>query len=120
MSGSCTAPDGQITVKWYIDGDNAVFEVSDTGNGILAKDIPRLTERFFRVDDSRSRENGGTGLGLAIVKHVLTHHDGYLEINSELGKGSVFRCVFPGERVVWPVSQSFTDLKSQVAIAKPG
>ena len=115
-----TPADGQITIKWYVDGDNAVFEVSDSGSGIPEKDIPRLTERFFRVDDSRSRENGGTGLGLAIVKHVLTHHDAYLEVNSELDKGSVFRCVFPGERVVWPVSQSFTDLKNHVAVAKPG
>jgi two-component system phosphate regulon sensor histidine kinase PhoR len=114
-----TPANGQITIKWFIEGDNAVFEVSDTGNGIPEKDIPRLTERFFRVDDSRSRENGGTGLGLAIVKHVLTHHDAYLEISSNLGKGSVFRCVFPGERVVWPVSQSFTDLKTHLAVARP-
>jgi len=114
-----TPADGQIVIKWFVNGDNAVFEVSDTGSGIPEKDIPRLTERFFRVDDSRSRENGGTGLGLAIVKHVLTHHDAYLEINSELGKGSVFRCVFPGERVVWPVSQSFTDLKTHMAVARP-
>jgi two-component system phosphate regulon sensor histidine kinase PhoR len=114
-----TPVNGQITIKWYVDGDNAVFQVSDTGAGIPEKDIPRLTERFFRVDDSRSREHGGTGLGLAIVKHVLTHHDAHLEISSELGRGSVFRCIFPGERVVWPVSQSFTDLKSNVAVARP-
>jgi two-component system phosphate regulon sensor histidine kinase PhoR len=114
-----TPADGQITIKWYVDDNNAVFQVSDTGSGIAAKDIPRLTERFFRVDDSRSRERGGTGLGLAIVKHVLTHHDAHLEISSEPDKGSVFRCVFPGERVVWPVSQSFTDLKSNVAVARP-
>lgn len=114
-----TPSDGRITIKWYIDGDNAVFEVSDTGCGIQEQDIPRLTERFFRVDDSRSRENGGTGLGLAIVKHVLSHHDAYLEIRSDWGKGSVFRCVFPGERVVWPVAQTFTDLKTQLAVARP-
>jgi len=105
-----TPADGSITVKWSVKGSQAVFEVSDTGNGIPAHDIPRLTERFFRVDSGRSREQGGTGLGLAIVKHVLAHHDARLEIRSQLNVGSTFRCVFPEERVIWPVSQSLTEI----------
>jgi two-component system phosphate regulon sensor histidine kinase PhoR len=72
-----------------------VFEVQDTGIGIAPQHIPRLTERFYRVDVGRSRARGGTGLGLAIVKHVLLRHQGRLEIESTLGKGSVFRCIFP-------------------------
>jgi len=95
-----TPAQGKITISWFAQGENAVFQVTDTGTGIPAQDIPRLTERFFRVDDGRSRAHGGTGLGLAIVKHVLTHHDARLEIDSQLGRGSSFRCVFPVERVV--------------------
>jgi two-component system phosphate regulon sensor histidine kinase PhoR len=78
-----------------------VFEVQDTGEGIPAEHIPRLTERFYRVDVARSRRRGGTGLGLAIVKHVLQNHDGHLEIESEVGVGSTFRCVFPAARLVF-------------------
>jgi two-component system, OmpR family, phosphate regulon sensor histidine kinase PhoR len=69
--------------------------VSDNGPGIDAQHLPRLTERFYRVDSSRNSSTGGTGLGLAIVKHVLIRHDAELKITSELGKGSVFTCVFP-------------------------
>jgi two-component system phosphate regulon sensor histidine kinase PhoR len=76
-----------------------VFEVRDNGIGIAREHLPRLTERFYRVDGSRSRETGGTGLGLAIVKHVMQRHGGEIEIQSEPGKGSVFRLVLPAARV---------------------
>ncbi len=74
--------------------------MADTGIGIAAQHLPRLTERFYRVDRSRSRETGGTGLGLAIVKHVLTRHQASLEIESELGKGSRFVARFARHRLV--------------------
>jgi two-component system phosphate regulon sensor histidine kinase PhoR len=93
---------GEITISWRRSGDAAVFSVSDTGIGIEPHHIPRLTERFYRVDRSRSRETGGTGLGLAIVKHVLSRHKGRLEITSEPGRGSTFSAEFPAERVVAP------------------
>ena len=90
-----TPPGGEIRIRWYRDGDRACFEAVDTGIGIDPRHIPRLTERFYRVDVGRSRAVGGTGLGLAIVKHVLQRHQGCLEIDSEPGEGSTFRCVFP-------------------------
>ena len=91
-----TPPDGRITLAWRIDEQRrGVFSVADTGIGIAAEHIPRLTERFYRVDRGRSRETGGTGLGLAIVKHVLLRHQATLEIQSELGVGSEFSIVFP-------------------------
>jgi len=93
---------GEITIGWRRGAGAAVFSVSDTGIGIEPHHIPRLTERFYRVDRSRSRETGGTGLGLAIVKHVLSRHKGRLEITSEPGRGSTFSAVFPAERVVSP------------------
>ena len=95
-----TPADGNITLTWSSGPDGADLVVSDTGEGIDPEFIPRLTERFFRVDKGRSRDNGGTGLGLAIVKHVLVRHDAVLIIRSEPGKGSEFRCHFPPERVV--------------------
>ena len=91
---------GELTIGWRRRGEEAVFSVRDTGIGIASQHIPRLTERFYRVDRSRSRETGGTGLGLAIVKHVLNRHQGRLEITSEPGHGSTFAAVFPAERVV--------------------
>lgn len=92
------SPDGGgISVRWYRQNDSVVFEVEDNGLGIAAEHIPRLTERFYRVDKDRSRVTGGTGLGLAIVKHVLERHHGRLEVESVLGKGSLFRCVCPIE-----------------------
>jgi two-component system phosphate regulon sensor histidine kinase PhoR len=96
-----TPDGGRITATWLQrEGDGcAVFEVRDTGIGIAREHLPRLTERFYRVDGSRSRETGGTGLGLAIVKHVVTRHGGELEMQSEVGKGSVFRIVLPAARV---------------------
>lgn len=87
---------GSITVSWQLDQNGApVFEVKDTGVGIAPEHIPRLTERFYRVDQARSRELGGTGLGLAIVKHVLIRHAAELKVESRLNQGSTFRCIFP-------------------------
>ena len=94
-----TPAGGDIKLTWGRRGAQAVFSVADTGPGIEPRHIPRLTERFYRVDHSRSRETGGTGLGLAIVKHILTRHQAALEIESELGKGSCFSAVFPARRV---------------------
>jgi len=94
-----TPPKGTITISWYRDKKNrGVFEVMDTGIGIAKEHIPRITERFYRVDKARSRESGGTGLGLAIAKHVLLRHHGKLTIKSKLGVGSTFICVFPSDR----------------------
>jgi two-component system phosphate regulon sensor histidine kinase PhoR len=93
-----TPAGGRITVRWESAGDAIRFSVQDTGIGIPRRDIPRLTERFYRVGSDRSRHSGGTGLGLAIVKHVLNTHDARLTIASELGAGSTFTCVFPLER----------------------
>ena len=91
---------GSIEVQWLRKEDgSAVFSVHDTGPGIAPEHIPRLTERFYRVDRSRSRETGGTGLGLAIVKHVLQRHGATLDIASTLGKGSVFSVTFPANRL---------------------
>ncbi len=89
-----TPDGGTIVMRWLDANDAAIFEVSDNGVGIAAEHIPRLTERFYRVDRGRSRLTGGTGLGLAIVKHIALRHDARLEIDSELGKGSTFRLVF--------------------------
>lgn len=94
-----TPAGGVITVRWADQGEQVCFSVSDTGIGIDPVHIPRLTERFYRVDSGRSRETGGTGLGLAIVKHVLMQHGGYLEIESAIGQGSTFKAVFPASRV---------------------
>ena len=94
-----TPADGSITLTWRPESGGAEIVVSDTGEGIPPDQIPRLTERFFRVDRGRAREDGGVGLGLAIVKHVLSRHEGNLSISSEIGVGSEFRCRFPAERV---------------------
>ncbi len=95
-----TPEDGSITMTWQSDDEGADLIVTDTGEGIDPEYIPRLTERFFRVDKSRGRDDGGIGLGLAIVKHVLARHDAELIVTSESGEGSEFRCHFPAERVV--------------------
>jgi two-component system phosphate regulon sensor histidine kinase PhoR len=97
-----TPPGGRITLRWETDALGGRLSVSDTGQGIPAQHLPRLTERFYRVSTSRSRETGGTGLGLSIVKHVLQLHQARLEITSELGVGSVFSCVFGPERLLEP------------------
>ena len=95
-----TPEGGRIDVSWDVMADGSgVVAVTDTGPGIAREHLPRLTERFYRVDGSRSRDTGGTGLGLAIVKHVVQRHGGELDIRSELGKGSCFRLVFPAARV---------------------
>ena len=94
-----TPQGGEIVMRWFEQEDGkAVFSVRDSGIGIAPEHIPRLTERFYRVDRSRSRETGGTGLGLAIVKHIINRHQGYLEIASEEGKGSTFSIAFPSKR----------------------
>jgi len=95
-----TPAGGRIVIGWHEVGDELVFSVRDSGVGIAAHHIPRLTERFYRVDTGRSRATGGTGLGLAIVKHVLLRHQGRLEIDSEVGEGSTFACHFPVGRKV--------------------
>ena len=97
-----TPAGGRITLRWESDTAGGRLSVIDTGNGIPAQHLPRLTERFYRVSTSRSRETGGTGLGLSIVKHVLQLHQARLEITSELGVGSVFSCVFGPERLLEP------------------
>jgi len=97
-----TPEGGHIAIRWYIDEHGGHFEVEDTGIGIAPHHLNRLTERFYRVDSDRSRENGGTGLGLAIVKHVLQRHDGSLHITSQPGQGSTFRCDFPTARLTRP------------------
>ncbi|MGH8595705.1 MAG: phosphate regulon sensor histidine kinase PhoR [Gammaproteobacteria bacterium] len=86
---------GVIQLRWYRDADGAHFEVRDNGIGIGDEHLERITERFYRIDSSRSRGQGGTGLGLAIVKHVLIRHGATLQIESKLGEGSTFRCDFP-------------------------
>jgi two-component system phosphate regulon sensor histidine kinase PhoR len=93
-----TPDGGRILMRWWADAQGAYFAVTDTGVGIAAEHLPRLTERFYRVDVARSRVSGGTGLGLAIVKHVLTRHDAQLHIESEVGKGSTFTCQFASQR----------------------
>ncbi len=96
-----TPAGGRVTLHWESNAQGGgVFRVTDSGIGIAAEHIPRLTERFYRVDRGRSRETGGTGLGLAIVKHVLLRHQAALEIRSELGQGSEFRAVFPDWRCI--------------------
>jgi two-component system, OmpR family, phosphate regulon sensor histidine kinase PhoR len=95
-----TPAGGSVTVAWRSrpNGGGSI-DVSDSGPGIAREHLSRLTERFYRVDGSRSRETGGTGLGLSIVKHVMQRHGGEIDIESELGRGSHFRLVFPANRV---------------------
>jgi len=95
-----TPPGGRIEVRWTsLPDGRAEFSVKDTGPGIASEHLPRLTERFYRVDPSRSRETGGTGLGLAIVKHVVQRHGAELLVESALGQGSRFAIVFPASRL---------------------
>ena len=95
-----TPAGGDIRIRWWGDEQGAHLAVSDTGMGIETRHLPRLTERFYRVDSSRASNTGGTGLGLAIVKHVLLRHRGNLEISSVPGKGSTFTCHFAAAQVV--------------------
>lgn len=89
-----TSANGMIEVSWRRNGDKVIFSVKDNGDGIKADQLNRLTERFYRIDKSRSRDTGGSGLGLAIVKHVLLHHKAELVITSEWGQGSEFAIYF--------------------------
>ena len=95
-----TRPGDAITLRWFADRDHAYFEVQDTGIGIEPQHVPRLTERFYRVDQSRSTETGGIRLGLARAKHILLRHHAELRIRSYPGRGSTFSCVFPLSAVV--------------------
>jgi two-component system, OmpR family, phosphate regulon sensor histidine kinase PhoR len=95
-----TEAGGKIAIRWFAERDDACLEVRDNGIGIDADHIPRLTERFYRVEKSRSMDTGGTGLGLAIVKHVLIRHHAQLLITSQAGVGSAFTCVFPAAQIV--------------------
>jgi two-component system phosphate regulon sensor histidine kinase PhoR len=91
--------DSVVKVRWYQDKESIVLAIEDQGEGIAKADIPRVTERFYRVETKRLKKVNGTGLGLAIVKHVLMRHDAHLNITSELGKGSCFSCHFPVGRI---------------------
>ena len=95
-----TGAEGSLEMRWWVDKEGGHFAVSDTGIGIPPEHLPRLTERFYRVDPGRSRATGGSGLGLAIVKHVLQRHGGSLEVVSRLGEGSTFTCHFPPARIL--------------------
>src|SRR5450631_2376621 len=94
-----TPIEGTVRMRWWVDDEGAYFSVIDSGIGIPAEHIPRLTERFYRVDAGRSRGHGGSGLGLAIVKHALQRHGGWLDVQSSEGHGSTFTCHFPHQRV---------------------
>ena len=106
-----TPDGGEIRLRWLRQDGQPRFVVEDSGIGIDAQHIPRLTERFYRVDRGRSRETGGTGLGLAIVKHAMSRHQGQLEITSEPGRGSRFSAVFPAPRIA-PPAQRDTQLSA--------
>lgn len=94
-----TPEDGSVAIRWWVDAQGGHLSVTDTGIGIPEEHLPRLTERFYRVDRGRSRKSGGSGLGLSIVKHALQRHGGRLTIDSIEGRGSVFTCHFPPKRV---------------------
>ncbi|MBV9345022.1 MAG: phosphate regulon sensor histidine kinase PhoR [Gammaproteobacteria bacterium] len=102
-----TPAEGSIEIRWWADEEGGHFAVTDTGMGIPPEHIPRLTERFYRVDRGRSRATGGSGLGLAIVKHVLQRHGARLEVQSEIDAGSCFVCHFPPQRLV-PAQRALT------------
>jgi len=117
-----TPPGGEVRIEWRASEKGAQFAVEDTGPGIEAEHIPRLTERFYRVDRSRSRESGGTGLGLAIVKHALARHQATLEIESTPGKGSRFTVKFPARRVARHsagIAQGSVSPQVQTAVSSP-
>jgi two-component system phosphate regulon sensor histidine kinase PhoR len=95
-----TPRDGEVRLVWRDFAEGAAFSVEDTGIGIATEHLPRLTERFYRVDRSRSRDTGGTGLGLAIVKHAIARHQAHLDVESKPGLGSRFTIRFPAKRTV--------------------
>ncbi len=90
----------EINIYWLKNGDKLEFRVEDNGPGIERHHLARLTERFYRVDKARSRERGGTGLGLSITRHIVQRHDGEIKVDSTVGKGTTFTCVFPSERAI--------------------
>jgi two-component system phosphate regulon sensor histidine kinase PhoR len=94
-----TPASGRVDIRWWTDAKGGHVEVRDTGIGIPAEHLPRLTERFYRVDAGRSRKLGGSGLGLAIVKHALQRHGGRMDVQSVEGSGSTFSCHFPAARI---------------------
>jgi two-component system phosphate regulon sensor histidine kinase PhoR len=104
-----TKSERKIFITWRCNQIGPVFSVKDTGDGIAIEHIPRLTERFYRVDKSRSRTNGGTGLGLSIVKHVLTRHNADLHIASAIGNGSVFSCQFSNKLIAFLDTTTFNN-----------
>lgn len=106
-----TPASGSVTVKWSCDGTGGHLAVADTGIGIAAEHLPRLTERFYRVDRARARASGGSGLGLSIVKHALQRHGGWLEIASVEGRGSTFTAHFPLRRIA-PVQAALSNRAS--------
>jgi two-component system phosphate regulon sensor histidine kinase PhoR len=95
-----TPPEGKVEIRWWQTAEGGHLSVKDTGIGIAAEHLPRLTERFYRVDEGRSRKMGGFGLGLAIVKHVLQRHQATLQVESVEGKGSTFTCHFPASMLL--------------------
>jgi two-component system phosphate regulon sensor histidine kinase PhoR len=97
-----TPENGRVQLLWRLEQGRGIFSVVDSGIGIEARHIARLTERFYRVDSGRSRETGGTGLGLAIVKHALTRHHAVLDVKSQPGQGSTFSAIFPAARILPP------------------
>jgi len=109
-----TPTGGKIAIVWRDGPDGAKFTVEDSGVGIAAEHLPRLTERFYRVDRGRSRDTGGTGLGLAIVKHALARHDARLDVESTPGKGSRFSARFPSKRTS-PAASASAGVGSQPA-----
>ncbi len=113
-----TPDNGRIEIGWRIVDNEGRLSVRDTGIGIAPEHLPRLTERFYRVDRGRSRDSGGTGLGLAIVKHIAQHHGGQLRIESKLGEGSVFTVVLPVARLIAEPS-SDASAAAQTAPASP-
>lgn len=111
-----TPDGGSIAASWRVVNGEGVLAVTDTGIGIAAEHLPRLTERFYRVDRGRSRDTGGTGLGLAIVKHVAQRHQARLEIDSRIGVGSTFRLHFPKSLLILPtVVRQAADLADPIS-----
>jgi two-component system phosphate regulon sensor histidine kinase PhoR len=94
-----TDQEGEISVSWNKINNDAIFQVADKGIGIPEEHLNRITERFYRVDEDRSRESGGTGLGLSIVKNVMHQHQGEIRVASEINSGSSFKLIFPTERI---------------------
>jgi two-component system phosphate regulon sensor histidine kinase PhoR len=91
---------GSISINWFVLKGQGILSVTDTGIGISKEHLEKITDRFYRVDADRSRNSGGTGLGLAIVKNIMDHHNGSIDIKSDINKGSTFWLIFPKERVI--------------------